>query len=317
MQFLSRREFPRQNTKAAIMKKLVISVCGGGALGVGPLKFMSLLEKDLGANLADVSEAFAGTSTGSIIASGLCSGMTAQELFDLYKGNLKTIFKEKTGALPPIARSNYYRYDNSGLKKLLYKYFPGKMDEFDKPIYIPTTFMNGESVEKVWDRSDDWMDRAYAILSSCSAPTYFDTLTLDGKIYCDGGMWANDPIMVLESGLKKLCANKKKYRDLFCDGVKILTFNTGMITPNKGPAKKNALGWLEYIMDDWIARTGNSNYFEACANIGEDNVYRVAPKVGKKYPMDDLSLVDEVAGIWENEYKKVKKEVLKFVKSTM
>jgi hypothetical protein len=299
------------------MKKLVISVCGGGALGVGPLKFMSLLEKDLGANLADVSEAFAGTSTGSIIASGLCSGMTAQELFDLYKGNLKTIFKEKTGALPPIARSNYYRYDNSGLKKLLYKYFPGKMDEFDKPIYIPTTYMNGESVEKVWDRSDDWMDRAYAILSSCSAPTYFDTLTLDGKIYCDGGMWANDPIMVLESGLKKLCANKKKYRDLFCDGVKILTFNTGMITPNKGPAKKNALGWLEYIMDDWIARTGNSNYFEACANIGEDNVYRVAPKVGKKYPMDDLSLVDEVAGIWENEYKKVKKEVLKFVKSTM
>ena len=317
MQFLSRREFPRQNTKAAIMKKLVISVCGGGALGVGPLKFMSLLEKDLGANLADVSEAFAGTSTGSIIASGLCSGMTAQELFDLYKGNLKTIFKEKTGALPPIARSNYYRYDNSGLKKLLYKYFPGKMDEFDKPIYIPTTYMNGESVEKVWDRSDDWMDRAYAILSSCSAPTYFDTLTLDGEIYCDGGMWANDPIMVLESGLKKLCANKKKYRDLFCDGVKILTFNTGMITPNKGPAKKNALGWLEYIMDDWIARTGNSNYFEACANIGEDNVYRVAPKVGKKYPMDDLSLVDEVAGIWENEYKKVKKEVLKFVKSTM
>jgi len=299
------------------VKKLVISVCGGGALGIGPLKFMSLLEKDLGEKLAVVSEAFAGTSTGSIIASGLCEGMSAQELFDLYKDNLETIFKKKSGALPPIARSNYYRYDNAGLKKLLYKYFPGKMDKFEKPIYIPTTFMNGESVEKVWDRGDDWMDRAYAILSSCSAPTYFDTLTLDGKVYCDGGMWANDPIMVLESGLKKLCENKKKYRDLFSDGIKILTFNTGMITPNKGPAKKNALGWLEYIMDDWIARTGNSNYFEACANIGKENVCRVAPQVDKKYAMDDLTLVDKVASIWEKEYKNVKKDVLKFVRSTM
>ena len=299
------------------MKKLVISVCGGGALGIGPLKFMSLLEKDLGEKLAVVSEAFAGTSTGSIIASGLCEGMSAQELFDLYKDNLETIFKKKSGALPPIARSNYYRYDNAGLKKLLYKYFPGKMDKFEKPIYIPTTFMNGESVEKVWDRGDDWMDRAYAILSSCSAPTYFDTLTLDGKVYCDGGMWANDPIMVLESGLKKLCENKKKYRDLFSDGIKILTFNTGMITPNKAPAKKNALGWLEYIMDDWIARTGNSNYFEACANIGKENVCRVAPQVDKKYAMDDLTLVDKVASIWEKEYKNVKKDVLKFVRSTM
>ena len=70
-------------------------------------------------------------------------------------------------------------------------------------------------------------------------------------------------------------------------------------------------------MDDWIARTGNSNYFEACANIGKDNVCRVAPQVDKKYAMDDLTLVDKVASIWEKEYKNVKKDVLKFVRSTM
>ena len=70
-------------------------------------------------------------------------------------------------------------------------------------------------------------------------------------------------------------------------------------------------------MDDWIARTGNSNYFEACANLGKENVCRVAPTVEKKYDMDNLKIVDEVAGIWEKEYKKVKKDVLKFVKSTM
>ena len=297
--------------------KLVLSVSGGGALGIGPLQFMRRLEEDLGAKLGDVCEAFAGTSTGSIIVSGLCAGMTADALYKVYEENLPAIFKPRRGTIPPILRPNYYRYDNTGLIKLLERFFPGGMGKFQKPIFIPTTFMNGMSVEKVWDRSDRRVSRAFAILSSCSAPTYFDTENLGDNIFCDGGMWANDPIMVLESGLKKLCENKKKYRDLFADGFKILTFNTGMITPNKAPAKKNALGWLEYIMDDWIARTGNSNYFEACANIGKENVFRCAPTVDKKYAMDDLKLVNKVASIWEEYYKTVKKEVVKFIKMTM
>lgn len=54
------------------MKKLTISVSGGGALGIGPLAFMCRLESDLrGKKLADISYAYAGTSTGAIIAAGL------------------------------------------------------------------------------------------------------------------------------------------------------------------------------------------------------------------------------------------------------
>lgn len=311
--------------------KLVISVSGGGALGVGPLQFMKRLEadlqKDLGekVTLSSVCEAFAGTSTGSIIAAGLCSGMTASELYDVYNDNLESIFKEKKGALPAIARSNYYRYDNSNLKKMLYKYFPGKMDAFKKPIFIPATFMDGDSVEKVWDKTDNWMDRAFAVLSSCSAPTYFDLLTFKDenpdaepkdKVYCDGGMWANDPIMVLESGIKSLMS-QKKYKTLFGDGFKILSFVTTMERPNEPPSKKNALGWLSYIMDEWIARCGNSNYFEACANIGKENIFRCAPKVDHKYAMDDLKEARSTVDIWDKYYDSVKKDVLKFVKSTI
>ena len=192
------------------------------------------------------------------------------------------------------------------------------MDEFDKPIYIPTTFMNGESVEKVWDRSDDWMDRAYAILSSCSAPTYFDILNLDGKIFCDGGMWANDPIMVLEAAINSPKApDKKACNQMVKEGYKILAFNTGMIHPNNAPKKKNALGWLTYIMDEWVARTGNSNYFEACANIGKENIFRCAPEVESAYEMDNLKKTKEVSNIWDKYYDSVKQKVVKFVKSTM
>ncbi|MBO7413589.1 MAG: patatin-like phospholipase family protein [Fibrobacter sp.] len=298
--------------------KLVISVSGGGALGIGPLQFMRRLEADLGKKLGDVCAAFAGTSTGSIIASGLCSGMSADELYGMYNDNLSAIFTKRKGTVVPELASNYYRYDNANLKKLLYKYFPGKMDAFDKPIFIPTTFMNGESVEKVWNREDSWMDRAFAVLSSCSAPTYFDTLNLDGKIFCDGGLWANDPIMVLESGIKNPCKpDKKACKEIMDDGFIILAFNTGMVHPNNAPKKKNALGWLNYIMDEWVARTGNSNYFEACANIGKDNIFRCAPEVASAYEMDNLKKVKEVSDIWDKYYGQVKQKVLKFVKTAL
>ena len=291
--------------------KLAIAISGGGALGIGPLQFMRRLEADLGMSLADAGFAFAGTSTGSIVAAGLCSGMSAAQLYDLYKNNLKAIFTKVSAAR--ILTKNYYRYDNANLKKLLQQNFRYKMYEFKKPIYIPATFMNGDSVEKVWDRGDGMTDQWFAVLSSCSAPTYFEPVnrTKDGKkeIYCDGGMWSNDPIMVLESGLNKVPEFKGNY--------KILSFNTGMRHPNKAPDDMSIIGWGKYILEEWVARTGRSGFFQAQANIGKENVYRVVPEVDKKYAMDDLTIIDKVSDIWDKLYNEIGAEVLAFFKSTM
>lgn len=300
-------------------KKLGIAISGGGMLGVGPLQFMCRLESDLGKKLCDKSFAYGGTSTGSIIAAGLAEGKSAQELMDLYKGNLKKIFDKYSWykRMQPKCPT----YDNSNLKKILKKEFigilrdakkelrnsfGGKIKDWDKPIYIPTTHMNGESVEKVWDLGDPETEKWFAILTSCAAPTYFDVV-MDGKAsYCDGGMWANDPIMVLESGLKN-------------DGYsnfKILSFNTGMDTPNTISGNQTSLGWLEYILDEWVARTGRSNYFECCANIGKDNVFRASPKHDHKIKMDrvDDKTVNEVIEIWDKYYDSVRSELLEFMK---
>lgn len=291
--------------------KLAIAISGGGALGIGPLQFMRRLEADLGMSLADVGFAFSGTSTGSIVAAGLCSGMSAAQLYDLYRNNLHAIFTKVSVAR--ILTNNYYRYDNSNLKKLLQQNFRYKMYEFKKPIFIPATFMNGDSVEKVWDRGDGMTNQWFAVLSNCSAPTYFEPVNRikDGKkeIYCDGGMWSNDPIMVLESGLNKVPEFKGKY--------KILSFNTGMRHPNKAPDDMSIIGWGKYILEEWVARTGRSGFFQAQANIGADNVYRVVPEVNKKYAMDDLSIIDTISNIWDNLYNEIGPEVLAFVRSTL
>lgn len=283
---------------------LAISVNGGGALGIGPLAFMCRLEQDTGKKLGDLAVAFAGTSTGAIIAAGLDEGYSAHELFDLYKDNLPKIFtkypwyKRMTAGCPT--------YDNSFLKKMLQEKFKGTMDQFKKPIFIPTTHTNGKSVEKVWDLGDTGVEKAFCILTSTAAPTYFDCVQKDGDNYVDGGMWANSSIAVLNAGLKRSAYGKS---------LRILSFNTGMETPNTLKGNQTLLGWAEYIFKEWVARAGKSNLYEVSADLGSENVASASPSCSKKLDMDDTSSknLDKVIGIWTDYYEANREYFKKFV----
>ena len=118
-------------------------------------------------------------------------------------------------------------------------------------------------------------------------------------------MWGNDPIETLQAGLAK-----SGHRD-----YKSLSFNTGMDTPHTACGNMSKLEWLEYILDEWVASTGMANYYEACANIGEENVFRASPSHGKKIKMDktDDKTVNEVIDIWHSYYESVKDKLKEFI----
>lgn len=286
-------------------RKLAISINGGGALAVGPLKYLCRLESDMKKSIAKISFAYSGTSTGAIVAACLNEGMSANDILELYLQNLKKIFTKYPWykrALPSCPT-----YDNTNLKKILKENLPGMIQSWKKPIYLTTTFMNGDSVEKVWDLQDPKVDKWFAVLTSTAAPTYFDVVEDNGKSYCDGGMWANDPIMTLQAGLVE---------DGGKDKWKILSLNTGMDVPNTDKGNKTLVGWGEYIMKNWVARAGMSNFFEARANLGYDNVFRASPSVKKPFDMDDVSdkTIQKVMEIWDEQYDKDRKELLEFMK---
>ena len=284
-------------------KKLCISVCGGGYKGLWCAQFLSRLESDLGKSMAKQVKAVAGTSTGSIIAAALAEGLSATEIADLYVNKGSKIFTK----YPAYKRilPKYPTYDNTNLKKILKETFKGKMSEFKIPVFIPTTFMNGKSVEKVWDCGDTDVEKWFAILTSCSAPTYFDVVVKDGNSYCDGGLNMNDPCMVLESGLKK---EYPKFGDF-----KVLCFNTGGISKHEDTGNKTLVGWAEYFIEN-VGNAGDSTYFELCANIGSENVFRVNPKVGGK--MDDTSKerIAKLVDIGNAAYEERKAELLEWLK---
>lgn len=284
---------------------LAISINGGGALGIGPLAFMERLEQDVGKELGDISVAFAGTSTGAIIAGGLDEGYSAHDLYKLYRDNLKKIFTKYSWykRLQPSCPT----YDNSYLKELLEKKFRGYVGDWKKPIFIPTTHANGESVEKVFDLGDTKITKSQAILCSTAAPTYFDGVTIGNDFYLDGGLWCNSSIAVLNAGLK---------RSAYAGQLRILSFNTGMDTPNTLNKNQTLVGWASYIMDEWVARAGKSNEYEVIADIGKENVAVASPKCDKKIKMDktDDKTLDQIVKIWQDYYDANRDYFVKFVK---
>lgn len=280
---------------------LCVSVDGGGMLGIGPAWYLTRLEIDLGAKLCNRIVAQAGTSTGSIIAALLAEGKSANEIFTMYKTNMKKIFTKYS--LWKRMSPKCPTYDNTNLKKLLKENLVGLCSQWTKPTFIPTTFMNGKSEEKVWD-NDDCYEKWFAVLTSCSAPTYFDVVEEAGNSYCDGGMWANSPEDILMAGMFK-----RGHKD-----IRILSFGTGMEAPNTEKGNQNTLGWLSYILDEWVARSGNASTYRCQAVLGEENVLRLKPNINKKIKMDDIDRAEEVRDIWDKYYEQTREDVLKFVK---
>ncbi len=302
---------------------LAISINGGGALGIGPVALMCEIEKKLGEGwISKNAAAFGGTSTGAIVAACLDEGMSAEKIRKFYRDNLKDIFK-KYSLWERIKDLKKPTYNHARLKELLMDCMKGKCSDWEKPIFIPTTRLNGKkSVEKVWDRGDDDVDKWFAVLSSTCAPTYFDAECLEDKEkpgektwFCDGGMWANSPIAVLNAGL-----NITEYRGTY----RILTFDTDMDMMEQVEGNQTLLGWGKYVLDEWVARSGKSGDFQVMADIGRENVFVLSPSIpekkGKKvrYKMDDVTdkTLDALEEIWRNYFQEKKEKIMAFINNT-
>ena len=72
--------------------------------------------------------------------------------------------------------------------------------------------MNGKSEEKVWDLGDKDTKKAFAVLTSCSAPTYFDVVVEKGQSFCDWQpqSWAD----IIDAG-KKVAALEEKIEPFY------------------------------------------------------------------------------------------------------
>jgi len=246
----------------------------------------------------------AGTSTGSIIAAGVATGVPAADIVAMYEKHGDRIFRKKPffcleGKLKDLQPMFGSVYDAHYLEKVLLEVFKEtQLGDIKKPLLLPSTdigngcvhvLKSGYSKEFTRDNAVLVKD---AVLASCSAPTYFDPHRLNEYLLADGGLWANNPALAA-------MIDAQKRLGVAQDDIQILSIGTGHSKTMYGtnPSRKWGLinGWKNKEFISFILSLQSQsalNYLNLMLRPGQ--IKRVDFESDLSLPMDDVSILDDL-----------------------
>ena len=280
----------------------ILSIDGGGIRGIFPAAFLAGLEQRYldGQSIAGYFDLIAGTSTGGIIALGLASGYTAADICRLYVERGCEIF-------PPIP-DNWIgdlrcgwrrlfqlfkvRYDRQALMRILRELFgTRKFGDTTTRLCIPSfDGRHGEPyIFKTPHHPDYRLDRHESAVkvaaATAAAPTYYAPMDDGGYKFIDGGVWANNPIMIALVDVLS-CFDVPRCR------IRILSLGCGNRPYTVGKIKARVGGvfaWYD-IMYAAMRLQSHNAIGQAGLLIGRDRITRVdAPANAHRIALDDWS----------------------------
>ncbi len=277
-------------------KHVAIAIDGGGIRGVIVTRALTMLEDELGLPIYEIARLYAGTSTGSIIAIGLATGMTALEIHELYLTLGESIFSKSWRTFFfPFTR---YRYPAEPLQEALRNQFGDrKMGDFwskeslTLTDVVVTTFdalANTTRFIKPWKlQYQDW-PVAKAVLASSSVPTYFPPV--DGR-YVDGGVGSYSNPCFLAAYELTYCLGWKP------EETTLLSLGTGRSpeTAHSGnPSRYWPWNWLDPVLDAFISSASDQQVRIVETFFKKIDFRRFQVDLKEILPMDDPSHIPEL-----------------------
>jgi uncharacterized protein len=278
----------------------ILSIDGGGIRGIFPAAFLAGLERRFlgGASVAQHFDLIAGTSTGGIIAIGLAAGLKGAELSDVYIRRGGEIFPPLRGGIVGAAERRIrdffqyfkYRYDRDALMRVLQETLGDrKLGEGRNRLCVPS-FDGRHGEVYIFKtphhpdfRKDGFEPMTKVAAATAAAPTFYRPLEDGGYVFVDGGVWANNPVMIaLVDALS--CYDVPRER------VRILSLGCGD-DPYRVDRPKivggGMLAWRDIIYAAMRLQSLNA-LGQAGLMIGAENMIRVdAPTSERKIQMDD------------------------------
>lgn len=183
----------------------ILSLDGGGIKGAFTTSVLATLEEETGQTAVNHFDLITGTSTGGILALGLGLGISASEILKFYSDKGPVIFP-KTSLVKKAKQLFCSKHSSAVLRKELTNVFgTHKFGESKCRLALPTyDAISGRIfVMKTAHHERFKYDiNALAVdvaLATSAAPTYFDAAPFPvhkDASYVDGGVWANNPVMV-------------------------------------------------------------------------------------------------------------------------
>lgn len=302
------------------MTKFYILACDGGALkGVIPAEILATLEKHLPKNVGQYFDMFAGTSTGSIIATALASGMSAKDLITLYKRIGPIVFKKnKLSTLDVLQKLARIMRDSMYENSVLEKHFKQILKDLTfadlKPyLVVPYTNLatNAPAIfTNILGQSNNIKLR-FSTMCSCAAPILFKPVDLEGELCCDGGLYANNPALI---------AVMRAHKDLgiaFSD-MRVISMGCGHAKeiyeskPNQHWGLTGSWKGLKLVDSLFYVQHQSVNNMVADL-IGPENLLELECPTSKVFPLDDPDAINEMLEEASNYYSFRHYDIMKFL----
>jgi uncharacterized protein len=294
------------------MKK-ILSIDGGGIKGIIPAYQLVKLEEELEGKISDHFDLIAGTSTGAILAAGLSSGYTAQELLDLYlnegKNIFKSSFKQKIKSVSGLIGA---KYADGRFEKSLRKYFGNCCLKDLNTDFLAVTYNMTDDKPRFFSTADEpEYDVADVVRASSAAPTYFNPVDIEGKQYIDGGVVSNNPAMCAYAEAKNLY--KTQASDMF-----VLSLGTGTkVDSYSGMHKWFKFKWVNPLIELMMGADSGVVHYQLSQIYNsidkQDNYYRITDTLpeGFDHSMDKVTdqHLNDLLGVAESIYIKNKNKL--------
>ena len=188
----------------------VLSLAGGGFLGLYTAAVLEGLEARAAEPLARRFDLIAGTSIGAVLALALAFEVPMSRLVRLFVEQGPAVFSGR--ALPGGAISRLFdlsrsvlgpKYSGAALRKALQADFDGRrLSDALHRVVIPAVDV-GECRTKVFKTphaqgslGDGALRVVDVAMAACAAPAYFPSVRIGRKLYADGGLFAVAPDQV-------------------------------------------------------------------------------------------------------------------------
>jgi len=301
----------------------ILSLDGGGIKGIFTAELLRRCEQMFcdGKPLASYFDMIAGTSTGGIIALGLGAHFSTNEIVSFYEKDGRKIF-------PPVPAGKW-----SKLRQLLRWASKTKLQHEELEIALKSRFQErllGDSHARLVvpafmmprteiavfktdhhkDFRKDHLTPMWKVARSTSAaPTFLKGMEDEdsGKIFIDGGVWANNPVMVA------LVDAMTDY-DISFEQIEVLSIGTGNqpFELSKKEALAGLIAWREAIKAAMFLTTDNATA-QVKLLLGPDRCLRIEPdEVAATIEMDDydqaFSVLPNLASqLFEQNYEALKR----------
>lgn len=188
----------------------ILSLAGGGFLGLYTASVLAELEEQAGEPLGRRFDLIAGTSVGGILAIALAYEIPMQKIKRLFLENGTKIFSSRSLPTNAVSRLRDLtrsvlgpKYNGIALNKALITHLGRKtLADALHAMVVPAVNVSN-CTTKVFktphcpgSRGDETIRAASVAMATSAAPAYFPSIRIGSELYADGGMFAVAPDLV-------------------------------------------------------------------------------------------------------------------------